>query len=130
MRLGTRPSTNIGGCRYESVAGFVSNTHSSVEHLVTPDSHLATQVYTPVSVDSKLDIESLAARSSKDEVTLPSGLTSTSSLRRTYRGIVYLGEKHRDIEREELSGGALYHNTLEGCISNSLVYYYKVPPNY
>jgi len=89
VRLGTSPSTNIGGCRYESVPGFVSNTHSSVEHLVTPESHLATHVYTPVSADSKFDIESLAAKSSRDEVTLSSGLTSTSFLYKIYRDDIY-----------------------------------------
>lgn len=89
VRLGTSPSTNIGGWRYESVPGFVSNTHNSVEHLVTPESHLATHVYTPVSADSKFDIESLAAKSSRDEVTLSSGLTSTSFLYKIYRDDIY-----------------------------------------
>jgi len=102
VRLGTRPSTNIGGCRYESVAGFVSNTHNSVEHLVTPDSHLATHVYTPVSADSKFDIESLAARSSSDEVTLSSGLIFSSSLHRINHEVIYFW-----VEKEEL-GDALW----------------------
>lgn len=84
-RLGTRPWTNIGGRRYEeSFVDFVSNTHNSVEHLVMPDSHLAMQVYTPVSADSKFDIESLAVTSSQSDDTRPSSVsTFSSSLRRT-----------------------------------------------
>lgn len=81
VRLGTRPSTNIGGCRYESLAGFVSNTLSSVEHLVMPDSLRATHVYTPASAGPKSDIHSLAASPSRSVVTLfPLGFTSPSSL--------------------------------------------------